>query len=393
MAYYDSSRTLCGCWYVIDGYYEKKYLPLVDLKSHTTILVTTSRTKLTQTFRNPLAKEKLDEVQYTFPLYDGVSVVSFKCTVAGRTIVGKVKEKNKARADYQAAVDRGEIAGLLEQVPEASDAFTTKVGNIPANEGVIIEIEYLGQLKHDAETDGSRFTIPTIIAPRYGSISASTYSSAEARGINISVDVVVDEGSIIRSIQSPSHPIALTMGRVSTTIDDELFDNHHASATLTLGTAVLEKDFVIVILAKGQDTPRALLETHPSISNQRALMATLVPKFNLPSIHPEIVFVVDRSGSMGGKIPTLVAALKVFLKSLPVAVKFNICSFGNYHQFMFPKSRTYDQTSLKEALDKVEGFSANFGGTEMYPAIKATVENRLPGLPLEVLVLTDGEIW
>lgn len=375
------------------GYHVKQYLPLVDLKSETTILATTSRTKITQTFHNPQLTEKLDEVQYTFPLYDGVSVVSFKCTVAGRTILGVVKEKQQARTDYQAAVDRGETAGLFEQIPEASDAFTTKLGNIPANEDVIVEIEYLGELKHDAETDGSRFTIPTVIAPRYGSASAGSYSTARSHGISISVDVAVDDGSVIRGIQSPSHPIAVTMGRISTTIDEDAFDNHHASATLTLTSAVLEKDFVIVVLAKGQDTPRALLQTHPTIPNQRALMTTLVPKFNLPSIHPEIVFVVDRSGSMGGKIPTLIAALKVFLKSLPVSVKFNICSFGTHNKFMFKKSKAYNQSSLQEALDHVNGFAADFGGTEMYPAIEATFKNRLSGLPLEVLVLTDGQIW
>jgi hypothetical protein len=109
--------SLCGCWYVVPGTYmyavERRYLPQVDLSSKTTILATTSRTILTQKFINS-ADKALDEVQYTFPLYDGVSVVGFKCTVASRTIVGVVKEKQQARAEYKAAVDRGETAGLLE---------------------------------------------------------------------------------------------------------------------------------------------------------------------------------------------------------------------------------------------------------------------------------------
>ena len=398
------AHSLCGCWYAVPGSYtysvEKRYLPQVDLSSHTTILATTSRTVLTQKFINS-ADKALDEVQYTFPLYDGVSVVGFKCTIASRTIVGLVKEKQQARAEYKEAVDRGETAGLLEQLPEAADVFTTRIGNVPAEEAIAVEIVYLGELKHDAETDGIRFTIPTVIAPRYGHVAADTANlpktsslANDKEGIRILVDVAVDEGSAIRGLQSPSHPIAVSMGRTSSTPEDsDSFSNHLASATLTLGSTELDKDFIIVVLAKDQGTPRAMLERHPAIQGQRALMATLVPRFSLPPIHPEVVFVVDRSGSMGGKIHTLVAALKIFLKSLPIGVKFNICSFGSSHTFLWPKSKTYDQSSLQIALDHLETFSANYGGTEMLKPVEATVKNRYKDVPLEVMVITDGEIW
>ena len=395
------SYTLCGCWFPVPtkwGGAQREYLPQVQLESHTTILSTTSRTTLKQVFVNT-QKEKLDEVQYTFPLYDAVSVVGFKCTVASKVLVGVVKEKQQARKDYQEAVDRGETAGLLEQVPEASDAFTTKVGNVPAGEKIHVEITYLGELKHDAETDGSRFTIPTIIAPRYGSVSHETAqglnksNADDAGGINILVDVALDESSVVRGLQSPSHPIAVSMGRTSS-MDEDAFDNTHASATLTLGKAELDKDFTIVVQSKEQGTPRALLETHPTMPNQRALMATLVPKFNIPNIAPEIVFIVDRSGSMGGKIHTLVAALKIFLKSLPAnGTKFNLCSFGSNYDFLFKKSKTYDQSSLNEALQHLNTFQANYGGTEMLEPVKATCKNRYKDMPLEVMVLTDGQIW
>jgi hypothetical protein len=310
-----------------------------------------------------------------------------------------VKEKQQARVEYKEAVDRGETAALLEQLPEAADVFTTRVGNVPANEHVTVEIVYLGELKHDAETDGSRFTIPTVIAPRYGSLSSdssnlpnSTSIAGDKGGIRILVDVSVDEGSTIRGLQSPSHPIAMTMGRTSS-MPEDAFANHFASATLTLGSTELDKDFIVVVLAKGQDTPRAMLEHHPTLKGHRALMATLVPKFDLPPIHPEIVFIVDRSGSMEGKIEMVVEAMKIFLKSLPVGVKFNICSFGSNHTFLWPKSKTYDQSSLYTAMKHLDSLSANYGGTEMLQPVKATVKNRYKDMPLEVLILTDGEIW
>lgn len=392
---------MCGCWYPVQNNsnwmnpIERRYLPQVELSSSTNILAVTSRTTLTQTFVNPEDKT-LDEIQYTFPLYDGISVVGFTCTIGAKTIVGVVKEKQQAKVDYQGAIARGETAGLLQQLPEASDVFTTSIGNVPPKGKIHVEIVYLGELKHDAETDGSRFTIPTIIAPRYGSVSAesadalaSTYTKG---GISISVDVTLEEGAIVRGLQSPSHPIAVTMGRTST-MEEDSFCTNNASATLTLGTTELDKDFIIVVLAKGTDTPRAFLETHSTIPHQRAIMATLVPKFNLPNISPEIVFVVDRSGSMGSNTPLVVDALKIFLKSLPVGVKFNICSFGSSHSFLFKKSKTYDQSSLSEALKHLESFAADMGGTELLAPVRQTVKNRYQDLPLEVMILTDGQIW
>lgn len=334
-----------------------------------------------------------------FPLYDGVSVVGFKCVVAGRVITGVVEEKRQARKDYTEAVARGETAALLERVTDAADCFTTHVGNVPAGEKVIVEVTYLGELKQDAETDGVRFAIPTMIAPRYGQSSADlgeltkdATSATDEQGIRILVDIAVENGITIRGVQSPSHPIAMTMGRTSS-MPEDAFDNQHASATLTLGSTELDKDFIIVVTPKGHDTPCALLESHPTIPNHRALMATLVPKFNLPSIRPEIVFVADRSGSMEGKIPILVSALKVFLKSLPVGIKFNICSFGSRHEFLWSRSKTYDESSLSTALLHVDSFRANFGGTEILPPIQDTVQNRYRDMHLEVVVVTDGQIW
>ncbi len=36
---------------------------------------------------------------------------------------------------------------------------------------------------------------------------------------------------------------------------------------------------------------------------------------------------------------------------------------------------------------------ADFRGTEILPAIKSTAERRLKDLNLEIMVLTDGQVW
>ena len=393
-----SSLQPCGCYFYPGTSRGKTFLPQIGLSARTTVWSTVSQTLLSQTFINPSPDDRIDQAVYQFPLYDGVSVVGFTCCIGSRTISGVVKEKGRARTEYKEAVDRGETAGLLEQSSDASDVWSTRIGNIPTNEKVVVEITYLGELKHDAEKDAHRFTIPTAIAPRYGNSSYDEGGLPKSQshpynigGIEIVVDVAVDDGCLLRGIQSPSHPIGISMGRTSTMPEDSI-DPRRASATLALGDAALNLDFVLLILTKDQGAPRALLETHPRISGQRALMATLVPKFNLPLDRPEIVFVADRSGSMRDKIPTLKSALKVFLKSLPVGVKFNICSFGSGCSTLWTRSQAYNQASLDEAIRHVDSFAANMGGTELLSPVKVAVEGRFQDLNLEVMLLTDGQI-
>ena len=301
----------------------------------------------------------------------------------------------KAKKIFDEAVSKGKTAGLLEQASQSADVFSTKLGNIPAGKSVVVEITFIGELKLD-ETGGIRFTIPTSIAPRYG--QGPTHAMAggnqvQQEGvIKITVDVNMPEGSFIKGIQSPSHPIAVSMGALSTAADADPSMNK-ASATLSLGSAALEKDFVLIVQSQDVGIPRAILETHPTIPHHRALMVTLVPKFSLPPARPEIIFIADRSGSMAGNIPMLISAMKVFLKSMPVGVKFNICSFGNHATFLWPQSQNYTSETLQEATSHVETFSANMGGTETFNAIKSTIEKRFSDLPLEIMLLTDGDIW
>ncbi|KAI4598629.1 hypothetical protein KJ359_002519 [Pestalotiopsis sp. 9143b] len=381
---------ICGFVGIDPVSHRQKHIPLAQMSAHTTILASVSRTTLTQTFINSLGH--LPELRYSFPLYDGVSVVGFTGTIGDRVITGVVKEKEEARQVYKDAVARGETAGLLAQVPDASDCFTTTIGNIPSEAEIKVEIVYIGELKHDAQIDGVRFTIPTTIAPRYGAYPSEMAEPLREGNISITVDAEVPSGSHITSIQSPSHQLAVSLGRLSTTPDAEP-SFQRASAALSLGTAQLMTDFILQVKATNTGDPVAMLEEHPTIHKQRAMMVTLVPKFELPLQRPEIVFMCDRSGSMGGKEKNLQTALRIFVKSMRPGMKFNICSFGSRHDFLWERSQPYNQTTVEEAMRHIDTISANYGGTEMFQAVEDIFARRYKDMNLEVFLITDGEVW
>ncbi|VUC30561.1 unnamed protein product [Clonostachys rosea] len=379
-----------GCYVVIDSL--AKYLPQVEVKIHTTILDSICQTNLTQSFINPSQDQAAREVKYIFPLDNGVSVVGFTCYVGNRVIKGVVKEWREAQADFGNAKAQGKTAGLFQQSRKAADIFSTTIGNLPPGEEVRVELTYLGELKHDAEINGLRLTIPTRISPRYGSTMWEAKAPGVAeRGMSITVDVEMPGSSPIKSIQSPSHPMSVTIGTLSTAPLAEP-SLSKASASFSQSSVGLDIDVVIDVVATNLGEPAAFLETHPTIPNQRALMATLVPKFNLSPIKPEIVFLCDRSGSMRPEIKNLVAALHIFLRSLSAGVKFNICSFGTKHTFLWDQSRTYDQESFELAKNHIDSFEANYGGTNIFDPLKAAFERRYSDMNLEAFVLTDGRI-
>lgn len=384
--------TLYGCFYRCPGnvYPANQYLPQIGLDVHATLLSSTSRALLTQIFVNPSSTDPIPEVFYSFPLYNGASVVAFTCRVGDDVIRGKVKPREKANGIYQKAKAEGQTAAVFDQSYDVGDVFKTRVGNVPAGGKVVIEITLVEELKQDGQTNGPRYTIPMTIAPRYGRQQDVTPTTGSVIKSAIKVDVIMEKGSAIRNVRSPSHPIEMSLGRASY-MPESTFEPCYASVKLQDNT-VIQEDFILTINCDNQDKPVAYLETHPTFPNQQALMVSLVPKFSLPPDSSEIVFVIDRSGSMRDKIATLKSALEVFLKSLPLGVPFNIVSFGSSYSTLWSRSRVSDKESLSDALEFTKNIESDMGGTEILAALKAAVENCYKDKVLEVLLLTDGEV-
>ena len=82
---------------------------------------------------------------------------------------------------------------------------------------------------------------------RYGQAGNQTNPSVSKGGIAITVDVQMAENSPLQAVRSPSHPIAVALGRTSAS-ESQSPHLSRASATLSLGTSTLDKDFVLEII-------------------------------------------------------------------------------------------------------------------------------------------------
>jgi hypothetical protein len=74
-----------------------------------------ARVALTQVFSNITAQSDLS-AQYDFPIPARAAVCAFEVkTQGGKVIHGVVKENNRAKKEYEVAVSKGKLAGLLTE--------------------------------------------------------------------------------------------------------------------------------------------------------------------------------------------------------------------------------------------------------------------------------------
>ncbi|MBK6900094.1 MAG: VWA domain-containing protein [bacterium] len=84
------------------------------------------------------------------------------------------------------------------------------------------------------------------------------------------------------------------------------------------------------------------------------------------SVAREVVFLLDRSGSMSGEsIEQARKALLLCLRSLRSGDSFNVVSFGSHFESLFPRPVAYDQATLDRATAAIQAMTADLGGTEI----------------------------
>lgn len=344
-----------------------------------------SRVVVTQVFENPF-KDKIEAV-YTFPLPQNAAVDDMTMRVGDRTVRGKIKKREEARAIYEAARRTGNVASLLDQ--ERPNIFTQSVANIAPGEKVSVTISYVETLKYE---DGSyEFVFPMVVGPRYspgapagkqgGGWSPDTTKVPDASritppvapkgtraGHDISIEVALDAGVPLDSLKSTNHEV-----------DSERLTAHSAFVRLKNGNEIPNKDFIIKFDVAGRKIEDAVLTHRASHGDSGEGFFTMIlqppDRVTVEDVTPkEIVFVLDTSGSMMGfPIEKAKEAMKLALDGLYPQDTFNLITFAGDTHILFQQP----VSATRENLRKAQAFLASReggGGTEMMKAIRAALD-------------------
>ncbi|HTM49492.1 MAG TPA: VIT and VWA domain-containing protein [Bryobacteraceae bacterium] len=359
-----------------------------------------SRVTVTQEFRNPY-QEKIEAV-YTFPLPHDAAVDEMTMKIGDRTVRGKIKRREEARAIYDAARDKGYAAALLDQ--ERPNIFTQAVANIRPGEKVTITLKYVETLKYEA--GAYEFVFPMVVAPRYipgkpagrqgGGWAPDTTRVPDASritppvtlpgtraGHDISVEITLDAGVPINFLRSVTHDV-----------DIERPTPRTARLRLKNKNEIPNRDLVLLYDVSGRKIEDAVLTHHDSRGGFFTMILQPPAKTPAQDITPkELVFVLDTSGSMSGfPIEKAKEAMKHALDGLNPRDTFNLITFAGDTAILFPQPVPATPENLRQAQQFLASRSGR-GGTEMMKAIRASLDPSDKQDHLRVVCfMTDGEV-
>lgn len=321
-------------------------LPLTRLAVEADIVGVFVQTVVRQTFKNPTAQPL--EAVYIFPLPERTGVAAFTMRVGERVIEAVLQEREQARQEYEQALQQGYRASMLEK--ERPNVFTLSVGNLMPGEEAEITLTLNGLLHLDAGE--ATYYFPLVVAPRYipgvplndDSVGYGVVSDTNAvpdasritppvllRGFPNPVDLSLEVRLDARA--APISNLRASLHTVSTVEQDGVY-----TVRLQPGER-LNRDFILRfnLLPDALQT-HALLAPDPDKPDEGTLLTLVYPPAQQERIPlSAVVFVLDRSGSMGGwKIDAAKRVTARLLDSLSPDTHFALLAFDNqveaFHQ-------------------------------------------------------------
>ncbi len=359
-----------------------------------------ARVSVRQEFRNEGA-EWVEGV-YVFPLPDQAAVDRMRLHIGDRFIEGEIREKEQAKKEYAEAKAAGKKTSLVQQ--QRANLFTTQVANVAPGELVVVEIEYLEDLRYEDGQFSIRF--PMTLTPRY--IPGAALSDRQGNGWSPDTDQVPDASLItppqvtasqhhrisLRAEINAGMPLSIIASRYHPVSYDESGGRY--SVQLADPDTRTDHDFELVWQPVPSAEPRAMAFTETIGGQPYHLLMVMPPdQDEAPPVQMprETIFIVDTSGSMHGvSMSQAKRAVHLAIKALNPGDLFNVIEFDSYTNALFPYSRMAEATNVANALNFVASLKAD-GGTEMRPALKLALNSPPRETHLrQVVFITDGSV-
>jgi Ca-activated chloride channel family protein len=385
----DGDKTLSP-YFFVNGDPKVDHLPLKDTQVDIAVSGVIADVSVVQTYRNEGSRPI--NATYLFPASTRAAVYSMRMRIGDQIIVAKIKEREKAKEEFETAKKEGKSASLLEE--NRPNVFSMKLANIMPNDQIDIELRYTELL---VPTDGIYEVVyPTVVGPRYPSKEDES-AKGEERNVNapyfhqgvdpsstLHISARISAGVPIENLNCTSHKIVPEW-------------TSSTAAQLTLDDANPfqgNRDFVLQYGLRGKQINSGLLLYQGIDENFFLYMAQPPARVAAEDIPPrEYIFVVDVSGSMNGfPLDTSKKLLEDLIGKLQPTDYFNVVLFAGDSTVLSQEPLQANQWNIDRAIDLLDG-QRGMGATELLPALKQAMELPRPGgVSRSIVLITDGYI-
>jgi Ca-activated chloride channel homolog len=386
----ESAGKTLAPYFFVNGDPSVDHLPLKSTDVEVRIAGVIADVSVVQTYRNESSRPL--EARYVFPGSTRAAVYSMRMRVGDRLIVAKIRERQQARAEYEAAKQEGRAASLLEQ--HRANVFQASVANILPGDRIRVELRYTELL---VPTDGKyQFVYPTVVGPRYnGSSGRESYAGerwvaspylheGESSTTAFTLKVAINSPIPLRALTSSSHRLEVRYESATRAVLTVAQTGKHENNRDFILDYRLSGDRVEsgVLLYKGQD--------------ENFFLAMVEPPAAFPAMEilpREYIFILDVSGSMRGfPLDTAKTLLTDLLGHLHPRDSFNLLLFSGAGSVLAERSQPATAVNLQRALAMINNERGG-GGTELLPALrKALALPRDPNRALSIAIVTDGYV-
>ncbi|XP_045688369.1 inter-alpha-trypsin inhibitor heavy chain H4 isoform X2 [Phyllostomus hastatus] len=309
-------------------------------------------------------------------------ITNFSMIIDGVTYPGNIKEKDAAQEQYSAAMARGESAGLVKATGRKMEQFQVSVSVAPAAK-VTFELVYEELLKRHLGV----YELLLKVRP-------------QQLVKHLQMDIHIFEPQGISFLETESTFMTSALANALTTSQNQTKAHIRFKPTISQQQKSAEQQDTVVdgSFIVRYDVNRTL--SGGSIQIENGYFVHYFAPVGLPTMPKNVIFVIDKSGSMTGKkIQQTREALIKILDDLSPKDQFNFISFNGKATQWKPSLVQASADNVKEARDYAANIQAH-GGTNINDAMlmatqlleKANREEQLPAgsVPL-IILLTDGD--
>jgi Ca-activated chloride channel family protein len=352
--------------------------PIQILDHHVDVVLNNgfARTEVVQSFYNPNDTDL--EAVYAFPVPKSASLSEVTIYIDEREIHGEVLSKDKAEQVYQEEKDKGNDAGLAKK--NSYQTFEFRVHPVRANAETRLRFVYYQPIKLD--TGVGRYVYPLEEGGTDEAGACFWFPNEKVEG-TFSVDVEIKCAYPIADVRVPGFEAA--------TLTEKLGGGHYRLRVETQ-EATLNRDFVVYYrLEDGLPGRVELIAYRDDPGMPGTFMLVVTPGLDLQPITwgADYVFVLDKSGSMRGKLGTLVRGVARSLGELRAEDRFRIITFDS-NAYDFTRGWvTASERNVESAIRDVASLSAG-GSTNMYEGLELALQDLDDDRATSVILVTDA---